>query len=170
MKSNSGVSRFVVLLSLILSAGAGHTASDAKLMLNDKIALEHLEIIRPLRGAPNAQAYFTIWNGTEQGIYLARITDQSGLVFTLQKSKELNGDLQWQNASMPKVIPPKSEFTAKEGLFRLIVDAAVLNNVKADKLRMLFQLVDGQPVEASAMVLPFGTDPTDHHHGLLDGE
>lgn len=170
MKSKFGVSRFVALLFLMLSTGAGHTASDSKLMLNDTIALEHLEIIRPLRGAPNAQAYFTIWNGTERGIYLAKITDQSGLVFTLQKSKELNGNLQWQNVSMPKVIPPKSEFTAKADSFRLIVDAAVLNNVKANKLRMLFQLVDGQPVEASASVLPFGTLPTDHHHGLLDGE
>lgn len=158
------------MLSLILSAGAGHTASDSKLMLNDTIALEHLEIIRPLRGAPNAQAYFTIWNGTEQNIYLARITDQSGLIFTLQQSEEIDGSLKWHNVSLPKVIPPKSEFTAKEGLFRLIVDAAVLNNVKADKLRMLFQLVDEQPVEASANVLPFGALPTDHHHGLLDGE
>lgn len=76
--------------------------SDSKMLLNDIVAIEHLEIIPPLRGGQYTKGYFYLWNGTGKSIYLNKITDPSGQNFTLQKLVKNNGGQQWQNVSMPK--------------------------------------------------------------------
>ncbi|KPB00056.1 hypothetical protein [Ahrensia marina] len=140
----------------------------SKTILNNEIAVEHLEVIKPLRGSQYAHGYFTIWNGTDTNIYLTQITNGTGRNFNIQKYEKESQEPKWQNIGMPKLIPPKSEFVVASGLFRLVVDALALSNSENDKLDMRFQFANQDSIGASALVLPFGTDPTDHHHGLND--
>ena len=175
MKFSFGAIRFSSISLAVLIVGASGTvlateAAGSKMMLNNMIALEHLEVITPLRGAQYAQGYFYLWNGTEKSIYLEKITNLYGQSFILQKSDQAIDVKKWNNVILPKSIPPKSEFTAQAELFRLLIDAKVLQNNKGTKLPVLFEFADGKQIEIFAPILPFGVDPTDHHHGLTDDQ
>lgn len=173
MKYSFVAKRFLSTSLAVLILGASGTvlateAVGSKMMLNNSIALEHLEVITPLRGAQYAKGYFYLWNGTEESVYLEKVTSVSGQSFILQKSDKKIGGKNWNNVVLPKSIPPKSEFTAQAELFRLLIDATELQDYKGTKMPVLFEFADGKQIEVFASILPFGVDPTDHHHGLTD--
>lgn len=152
------------------SMAFANESPNSKMLLNDIIALEHLEILTPLRGEQFAQGYFYLWNGTAKSIYLNKITNQSGQEITLQRLYKQNGTQQWQNVSMPKTIPSRSELAAETGLFRFRVGTKELQNLDSQKLPMVFQFLDSLPIKMDAIVLPLGVNPTHHHHGFADSD
>lgn len=163
--------RATLVLSALIIINEGAAASensDARKMFNDAIALEHLEILTPLRGSEYAQGYFYLWNGSAESIYLTSISSSSGQNFLLQKSMLIDGKREWNNVNFPKNIPSKTEFTAKPGLFRILIKTEALPNAGEKKIPILFEFDDQNAIEAYATILPFGNEPTEHHHGLND--
>lgn len=159
----------LICIAISTSVAFGH-ASNHKKMFNDRLVVEHLELISPLRGAQYAKGFFTIWNGTTRSVYLERITDPNGKKLRLQSLTNKANRQQWRDVALPKVIPPKSEFTIRSEHFQMLIDANSIPTNDGEEVPIFFHFEDRKPVQKSASILPFGSQPTDHHHGLVDND
>ena len=164
-----GIAKVDLRLFLLLVFGGlvNTTFASEKLTFEDQIIIEHAEIILPPGDSKLARAYMVIWNGTSTAISVVAVRGQNGEAQLVKAEKGNDGQFEIVPSSMPRFIPPHSEFTMTKNGYFLLVPV----NDQADVLQgYLFsvELGSGRNLIASADVLAAGTKPRDHHHGSND--
>lgn len=156
---------FRVLLALILLLTPAF--SDEKSLFKNQVIVEHAEVILPSAGSDVAKAFIVFWNGTSQAVNIVSIIGQSGEAKIVSDVYGNNGQLKTILSSMPRFIPPHSEFVmSKNGHYLNVPIDNELEN--ASNYLLIVELDSGRRITASAQVLPKGSVPLDHHHGEDD--
>lgn len=154
-------------LALAISGFSKAAPASEKPTFEDQIKIEHAEIVLPTEDFKMARAYLVIWNGTAFGINLVSITGQDGLARLVKAKKDSDGQVEIVPSSMPRYIPPHSEFTMKESGHYLMVPFKSSAKKTSDYLFRV-ELDSGRTLIAIADILAAGTTPLDHHHGSND--
>lgn len=137
---------------------------------NDAVLVEHSQIVTPPPGAPTAKGYFTLWNGSSEYIYLSKISSKEGLNISIHKTF-IEGDIaRMRPVDLPIIIPPRTEFVTVPGRFHLMISPADNDLFTGSYIPLQFTFRNGVQIDSEAVVLPMGTAPIDHHHGIGDNK
>ena len=159
---------FVISFLLLIVGGFVNTASAfEKLTFENQVVVEHAEIILPSEGSKFARAYMVIWNGTGTTVSVVTIEGQSGEVQLVRNKTGNDGQFDINPSSMPRLIPPHSEFIMTKNGYFLMVPVDDLA-VDTQGYLLSVELESGRKIVAIADVLAVGTEPLHHHHGSED--
>lgn len=164
-----GITKMYVISFLLLIVGGFVNTASAfeKLTFENQVVVEHAEIILPSKVSKFARAYMVIWNGTGTAVSVVAIEGQSGEVKLVRNETGNDGQSEIKPSSMPRFIPPHSEFTMTKNGYFLMVPVDDLA-VDAQGYLLSVELESGRKIVAIADVLAAGTEPLDHHHGSDD--
>lgn len=143
------------------------TLANEKPMLDNKLFIEHAEVILPDDNTNEAKAFLIIWNGTRQSARIVSIKKQNGIVRLIRNTKGLDGTILTSELSIPRTIPARSELMMRDDGIYLYVSA---NDSKgnSDSYSFSVEFEDGTVITSEATILTPGSKPTDHHHALYD--
>lgn len=167
----NGSATIMVFWCLVIAISGFSKAASAseKSTFEDQVKVEHAEIVLPTEDFKMARAYLVIWNGTASGINVVSIKGQDGLARLVKAKNNSDGQVEIVPSSMPRYIPPQSEFTMKESGHYLMVPIKSTAK-KISNYLFSVELSSGRTLIAIADILAAGTTPLDHHHGSKDNE
>ena len=161
--------RITVIFSLILTASwiINPASGLEKNTFKDQVKIEHAEIILSSDNSQMAEAYSVIWNGTKKALNIRSFKGQDTTVLLVNTKDKGDGQLETIPSSLPRYIPPRSEFVMKKNGHYLLVPS---DNLTENSKGYLFtvELDSGRQITAIADVMTAGTEPLDHHHATND--
>jgi alpha-D-ribose 1-methylphosphonate 5-phosphate C-P lyase len=89
-------------------------AEEGKLY-EEQIVVEHAVIVIPARGREKMSGYFSIWNGTDEYLWIKGFESIQFATITLDEPTGVNGKYVSKPEPIPKALPPKTELVMSKG-------------------------------------------------------
>lgn len=134
----------------------------------ESVVVEHAEIALPPKGAPMMSGYLVIRNGSEVTVAVEAVESDAFGSITIHNTTVEDGVARMRPAPLPLRIPGHSELQMKPGGMHLMIMEPRDGLEPGDTAGISVRLDDGRTIEADALLLPFGSRPSDHHHGASD--
>ncbi len=127
--------RWIIGVSCIFMYTKGY-AEEGKLY-EEQIVVEHAEIVIPALGRDKMSGYFSIWNGTDEYLWIKGFESIQFATITLDEPTGVNGKYVSKPEPIPKALPPKNELVMSKGGVPLSINY-VENLIGGDQFLSLF--------------------------------
>lgn len=158
--------RWIIGVSCIFMYTEGY-AEEGNLY-EDQIVVEHAEIVIPTLSGDKLSGYFSIWNGTDEYLWIEGFESIQFATITLDEPTGVNGNYLSKSEPIPKALPPKTELVMSKGGVQLSMNY-VENLIAGDTIPVTVYFTNTDAIQVLAKVLPAAAIPTEHHHGERDG-
>ena len=158
--------RWIIGVSCIFMYTKGY-AEEGKLY-EEQIVVERAEIVIPALGRDKMSGYFSIWNGTDEYLWIKGFESIQFATITLDEPTGVNGKYVSKPEPIPKALPPKTELVMSKGGVQLSMNY-VENLIAGDTIPVTVYFTNTDAIQVLAKVLPAAAIPTEHHHGERDG-
>lgn len=144
-----------------------HNAATAQTEV-EAVVVEQAEISLPPAGGPMMSGYLVIRNGSKVTVAVEEVESDAFGSITIHNTSVDNGVARMRPAPLPIRIPGHSELQMKPGGMHLMIMEPREGLEPGDTVAISVRLDNGRTIEADALLLPFGSRPSDHHHGASD--